>query len=1642
MPFDFANAQYTPFTEDESKKPATGGFDFANAQFTPPNTDNSDAGVADVAISAVKSGTYGAVDAFAALPDIAANAYDYLNTFNPLMNDADKEAYSAKKVTDFLSGAPAIHAKLKSLADEEAKTQGAKILSTATQKADKGLESFIATGNAAKLGDAPSDPALWVGSAAQAIPSLLAMWMTGGGLPVAMLLEGGSQSNAISDYEKKTGKKVSTKDRASATLIAGTIGGISEKFSFDKVFKAAKGSSSRAANALIAGTTEGLTEGVQQLNSNLAMRGFIDPTQSPTEGLVTSMIGGHVAGAGIGAIQSPLTAAQEDAPPSTKVDTSQTNANIEAGQDTTGDIANFADSLNQGDLSTRLDEATGDTQTTGSITDPLIRSEDDAAAVNEVRGLLGLNAPSTATPVHPDGGAVPLDLQGVTNTNEFVGNQIMGLAQIAQAEQPRTRALNAPTQQHGLNAPVITASRVDENGVITPVTQAEVAASNQQRENDLASGLNEVRSTINGRTDTSLGEVPVTNLPGFKHKLEDITKKGGTPYPTKASATVGLKQKDATDTHNIIRVTGGFIGVPKQETPEVKAEVSVTKNLGGYATKDKTVLSADTAEEAVQMVGNNPDFSAVKHPNDSSKFAARHYTSIKKPVLKPTENLIQMLKDDGGIRSGQAADITGETDANKSGVVGLFKPDGRSYEDLAQQYGERFGVNPDDKASFVTKVQDAISANKDGRQPVLTVKGEQDRIDADIARQEKAQAKQDATDAKLQAQKDKEQADFNAEATTNAPTVNVEASQQGKQAKAPIEDSSLLDTAGRESAKKQTTIEDTHGFKFENDPKLHAENGGYPYVINANDSGIKGKGSRGRFTVNMFGFASYGNEGHGYYDTAQQAMDTVGDDERFTTHYTPKTTHDEGLNGYRAQLKTVSRANRKSKKEAQKKEQSAFDNEFSDFGTEDAKPTEPTHPKQDAVKAKQGNNTSAIEKLMVMASRKARKDTFHKAVLENRELAKEGFTFIYEAPRPLHFAQSDIYAKLGIEVRQVEIGGSKFAILANKPIPAERISKDELIVVDNSARKALNKEISSKMDLARPIMLTNDDGRFALIHTSTKNKDSIQITYYGDDFVANTDEQIKTSDFKDGEVDNLFRHGYNHVADKDTASHAMKLSAEAQVKSDAARQAMMDGFKEDKKARDAKRKSESHPKQAAVKAKQKEATPKQDALKSEMDDALADLNEAMLGMISLKAVPGGKGAADVIPLLTKVMNIAFRMGYTKFKDNARFVLDTIRGKFGDKIADAVKLNHLQGAYIGMGNGSDSFAEVGKVTSLDGLTRVDKASEPAHDEKAGVTNGHDERSGKSLERDSKDTTSENEVGKKGVHDGRGSDSGSGEHGVSTADKTRAGRSGERVLGHETIADREDSDFSPYSEPPRTITSIARDNERERSGEVGHDGSPVEPQKSGTLKSSIKQTRDVNQRKKAQAEAEQTEVTPNNIAETLPLLFEGQQKDVKFAEERLAKVGGYGVMFTNGTGTGKTASGMGIIKRLHKQGKRNILIVVPSDKIARDWVSFGKMMHVDISMLADTKDKGQGVTITTYANFGQNNEIVHRKWDAIVTDESHYLMQAADGKETLSLNKLRAITLHPKGAYTRAASQYADLLSRMATLKFDIELARKS
>ena len=294
---------------------------------------------------------------------------------------------------------------------------------------------------------------------------------------------------------------------------------------------------------------------------------------------------------------------------------------------------------------------------------------------------------------------------------------------------------------------------------------------------------------------------------------------------------------------------------------------------------------------------------------------------------------------------------------------------------------------------------------------------------------------------------------------------------------------------------------------------------------------------------------------------------------------------------------------------------------------------------------------------------------------------------------------------------------------------------------------------------------------------------------------------------------------------------------------------------------------------------------------------------------------------------------------------------------------------------------------------------------------------------SVEPDRQEPASEPTVGDAVPADTRGTAGANGRDGGQAAGGSRRGQPrADGLSSGGAAADGNRGDFLvPGGDATADAASVAAGADfSERGGDIGLDGVSVDPIPAAQVDAVAEKVSDGLAKQQKQKAAEKITVKPGDLANvkaTLPYLLDGQQEDVFKAETRFAQPDGYGMLFTNGTGTGKTFTGLGTVKRMQRQGKTNILIVVPDDKIAADWIESGEPLGLKISKLKDTKDAGTGIVVTSYANLGENDALANRQWDMVVADEAHTLMQSADGTTTKYLANLRAITHHPDGATQR-------------------------
>lgn len=187
-------------------------------------------------------------------------------------------------------------------------------------------------------------------------------------------------------------------------------------------------------------------------------------------------------------------------------------------------------------------------------------------------------------------------------------------------------------------------------------------------------------------------------------------------------------------------------------------------------------------------------------------------------------------------------------------------------------------------------------------------------------------------------------------------------------------------------------------------------------------------------------------------------------------------------------------------------------------------------------------------------------------------------------------------------------------------------------------------------------------------------------------------------------------------------------------------------------------------------------------------------------------------------------------------------------------------------------------------------------------------------------------------------------------------------------------------------------------------------------------------------------EQKDKHLNEIKKALPMLLPQQAEDVCIAEERFKEHSG--MMFTNGTGTGKTYTGLGVVKRFVDAGKNNILIIAPSDGILKQWEeAAAKDFGITLTRLDSTKDAGKGAITATYANVGANQALINRDFDLVITDESHNLMGSESAKPTDALQLVRAVTGHEDGFQRYHHDKHPEISSKLDELHEEIKKLRK-
>ncbi len=431
---------------------------------------------------------------------------------------------------------------------------------------------------------------------------------------------------------------------------------------------------------------------------------------------------------------------------------------------------------------------------------------------------------------------------------------------------------------------------------------------------------------------------------------------------------------------------------------------------------------------------------------------------------------------------------------------------------------------------------------------------------------------------------------------------------------------------------------------------------------------------------------------------------------------------------------------------------------------------------------------------------------------------------------------------------------------------------------------------------------------------------------------------------------------------------------------------------------------------------------KSEAVQKELDDLFGELDKVLKGTLATGINP--KAAIVGAKIVAKYVEL----GAVKFHEIAQDVYNQFGEERFREVFAALKAGYASHVYSTQG---DDF------TSLDELR-------PVRPEEFINTPNNDTGTATGLEPDSSGNKPNKQVGSEDVPNGR---------------KTGGASAVTGVQGNVGAKDKSNGDISvPDSVPPvsskrsdtgvdipesegRVAGRIGRGADNSGSSSTDEPGLQPEP---NTTEQPTKNTGvqigerlshddKVKLQEKANRNVKIVVKDKANIAESLPLLMPHQVENVYKAEQRFfndPKEGdtNKGILYTDGTGTGKTYTGIGIIKRFERMGKKDVLIVVPTDAKAKDWQDEARQFDLHFKQLESIQDSGEpgSMVVTTYANYRQNEALQNRgnkkAFDLVLYDESHKIIANEDGDQTSSDIAHKSLTNAPNSAWSKARNKF--------------------
>lgn len=249
--------------------------------------------------TSITAATFGLSEMFYRIPETIGRGLDAANKFIGIVNP------TAMKWKDILGGdeygPSAVARNQASAANYINNTEEGVRLQEKARFADAAFDKAL-DGDFGDLAVVFTDVEALAGFVSQAIPSLAASYLSGGSLTVIATMEALEVSADAAEFEERTGQEIDPIAFTQAFVQVGLINGFLEKLGMEKVFK--NFGKTKLSGFIRGAISEGGTEGLQALDTNVAIWAAYNREKDLTGGILPGMIGGMGAGGGGGILSA------------------------------------------------------------------------------------------------------------------------------------------------------------------------------------------------------------------------------------------------------------------------------------------------------------------------------------------------------------------------------------------------------------------------------------------------------------------------------------------------------------------------------------------------------------------------------------------------------------------------------------------------------------------------------------------------------------------------------------------------------------------------------------------------------------------------------------------------------------------------------------------------------------------------------------------------------------------------------------------------------------------------------------------------------------------------------------------------------------------------------------------------------------------------------------------------------------------------------------------------------------------------------------------------------------------------------------------------------------------------------------------